>query len=159
AGTRWNSMNGSQLCGRHFTVRNKLQVRDNGHGSRRSLPRALTEYAMPLVRSFAVLSTLSVIVAAGIGATTRAQGGKTVDAATAGMVTGRAVFEGTPPPAEALKGVNDPACQKAMGDSPVNDTVVIGANGALKNVFVYVKSGLDPAYSFAVPSTPVQLDQ
>jgi plastocyanin len=115
---------------------------------------------MSVVRSVVALSSVAVIVvAAGMTRTTSAQTGKTVDAATAGMVTGRAVFEGAPPPPEALKGVNDPACQKAMGDAPTNDTVVIGANGALKNVFVYVKSGLDPAYSFAVPSTPVQLDQ
>jgi plastocyanin len=37
--------------------------------------------------------------------------------------------------------------------------VLIAADGGLKNVFVHVKQGLDPAYSFAMPSAPVVLDQ
>jgi plastocyanin len=85
--------------------------------------------------------------------------GKPVDAATAGTLTGRAVFQGTPPPAELLKGVTDLSCQKALGSSPTSDSVIVGQGGALKNVFVYVKSGLDPAYSFESATTPAVLDQ
>jgi plastocyanin len=87
-----------------------------------------------------------------------AGGGKKVDAATAGSLTGKAAFEGTPPAADALKMTGDPACVSAAGPNPMNDDVVVN-NGGLQNVFVYVKSGLDPAYSFDAPSGPVELDQ
>jgi plastocyanin len=86
-------------------------------------------------------------------------GGKTVDAATASTVTGRAVFTGTPPPAEALRMGTDAACLQSAGSNTRSDAVLIGSNGALQNVFVYVKDGLDPAYSFALPTAPVVMDQ
>jgi plastocyanin len=87
-----------------------------------------------------------------------AGGGKHVDAATAGGVAGRVIFEGTPPAPERLKMASDPACAEGSGPNPHNDAVLIH-DGAVENVFVYVKDGLDPAYSFDVPSTPVELDQ
>ncbi len=110
-------------------------------------------------RSSIWLAAVSVVTLTGQLAVSHGQAGKTIDAATAGVVNGRAIFQGTPPAREPLKGVNDPACQKALGDLPTSDTVLIGEGGALRNVFVYVKSGLDPGYSFEAPSKPVQLDQ
>lgn len=85
-------------------------------------------------------------------------GGKTVDAATAGALTGKALFEGAPPAVDPLKMASDPACATAAGPNAMNDDVLV-KDGALQNVFVYVKSGLDAAYSFDVPTTPVELDQ
>ena len=85
--------------------------------------------------------------------------GKAVDAATAGSVTGRVVFEGTPPAPEPLKMGSDPACTEGSGSKPQNDAVLIAKDGAIQNVFVYVKDGLDPAYSFEVPATTVQFYQ
>jgi plastocyanin len=87
-----------------------------------------------------------------------AGGGKKVDAATAGAIAGKAIFEGTPPAPDVLKMGSDPACAAAAGANLQNDDVLV-QNGALQNVFVYVKSGLDAAYSFDVPATPVELDQ
>jgi plastocyanin len=87
-----------------------------------------------------------------------AGGGKHVDPATAGSLTGRVTFEGTPPAAEPLKMASDPACAEGSGPNPVNDAVLVH-DGGLENAFVYVKTGLDPAYSFDVPTTPVELDQ
>jgi plastocyanin len=40
-----------------------------------------------------------------------------------------------------------------------SDAVVVGADGAVQNTFVYIKDGLDKAYSFDVPATAVMLDQ
>ena len=37
--------------------------------------------------------------------------------------------------------------------------MLIDPSGGLANVFVYVKDGLDPKYSFPIPETPVVLDQ
>jgi plastocyanin len=40
-----------------------------------------------------------------------------------------------------------------------SQAVLVGADGAVQNAFVYVKDGLDQAYSFDVPTTAVTLDQ
>jgi plastocyanin len=85
-------------------------------------------------------------------------GGKHVDAATAGTLTGRVTFEGTPPARERLKMDADPACAEGSGPNPQNDAVLI-KDGGLQNVFVYVKDGLDPAYSFDVPQEPLKFEQ
>jgi plastocyanin len=78
-----------------------------------------------------------------------------VDAATAATVTGTITFEGTPPPPKPIKMSADPNCEPQTGT--VTETVVV-TNGALKNVFVYVKDGLGNL-KFPVPATPVVLDQ
>jgi hypothetical protein len=88
-----------------------------------------------------------------------AGGGKTVDPATTGTISGRAIFTGAPPPIDTLKMATDKACVAAAGPNPQSDAVLIGADGGLKNVFVHVKGGLDPAYSFDIPSEPAVLDQ
>lgn len=85
-------------------------------------------------------------------------GGKHVDTATAGTLTGRVTFEGTPPVPELLKMAADPVCAEASGPNPRNDAVLI-KDGAIQNVFVYVKDGLDQAYSFDVPKEPLKFDQ
>ena len=87
-----------------------------------------------------------------------AGGGKKVDAATAGSVTGRIVFGGPAPAPEPLKMTSDPACAEGSGPNPTSDAVLVN-NGALQNVFVYVKDGLDQAYAFDVPTQPLKFDQ
>jgi plastocyanin len=78
-----------------------------------------------------------------------------VDPATAGSITGRITFEGRPPAAPPIKMASDPNCPQPGG---VAENVVVGSDGALKNVFVYVKDGLGNL-RFPVPATPVVLDQ
>jgi len=87
-----------------------------------------------------------------------APGGKTVDPATAGSVTGRVSFTGTVPPAEIIRMNTDRNCVQNAGPNPQSDALLV-ANGALQNVFVHVKDGLDASYTFAVPTEPVVLDQ
>ena len=79
-----------------------------------------------------------------------------VDPATAGSVTGRISFEGAAPQPTPIKMASDPICEK-QGPA-VTEAIVVGAGGALKNVFVYVKDGLGNL-RFPVPATPVVLDQ
>ena len=74
-------------------------------------------------------------------------------------MTGRVVFEGTRPAPEPLRMASDPACAQGNGPNPVSDAVVIAKDGALQNAFVYIKSGLDPAYTFEVPTTPLEFHQ
>lgn len=101
-------------------------------------------------------------VAAACGSTSAppppAGGGKKVDLATAGSIAGRVAYEGPAPAPEPLRMSADPACAEAAGPSPMNDAVLVN-DGALQNVFVYVKAGLDPAYTFDVPATALKFDQ
>jgi plastocyanin len=83
--------------------------------------------------------------------------GKPVDAATAGSVSGTVTFEGTPPAPQPIKLSRD--CVESSVPNPVSDAVLVAADGALQNVFVYVKDGLDPAYTFDAPAGPVELEQ
>lgn len=82
-----------------------------------------------------------------------------VDPATTGTVTGRVTLAGTPPPARMVRVDGDRTCATLIpGAMRQTETYVVGANGALANVFVYVKSGLE-GRSFPVPDEPVVLDQ
>jgi hypothetical protein len=53
----------------------------------------------------------------------------------------------------------DPVCLQLSGPTPHNDAIEIGPEGALANAFVYIKAGLDPAYTFDAPAEPSILDQ
>jgi plastocyanin len=86
-------------------------------------------------------------------------GGKQVDPTTTGDISGRVGFTGTPPPVDVIRVGIDPVCAQTVGANVQSQAVLVGKDGALENVFVYVKDGLDPAYTFAIPTTPVTLDQ
>ena len=78
----------------------------------------------------------------------------TVDAATAGTISGIVSLKGQPPKMKPLDMTADPGCP--TGPQPAE--VVVANGGKLANVFVYVKDGL-PQGNFAVPTEPVVLDQ
>ena len=88
-----------------------------------------------------------------------ANAGKHVDPATAGSVTGHVVFEGTPPAVDVIRVGVDQVCAQTVGANVQSQAIIVGKDGALQNAFVYVKDGLDPSYTFDVPTTPVTLDQ
>ena len=77
-----------------------------------------------------------------------------VNAATAGTISGVVSLKGQPPKMKPLDMTADPGCP--TGPQPAE--VVVANAGKLANVFVYVKEGL-PQGNFAVPSEPVVLDQ
>ena len=80
-----------------------------------------------------------------------------VDPATAGNVTGRIAFEGTPPKPAVVRMDSDPNCVQP-GVTTVDEVVTVDESGGLQNVFVYVKDGLGDL-RFPIPSTPILLDQ
>jgi plastocyanin len=87
-----------------------------------------------------------------------ASAGKKVDPATAGAITGQVKFEGTLPPADLIRMNADRKC--VQGDAnPQGSSLVVSDDKSVANAFVYVKDGLDPAYTFDVPATPAELDQ
>src|SRR5262249_13130051 len=72
---------------------------------------------------------------------------------------GRAALRGPPPqPASESLGA-DRECVKLAGPTLQTQTVVVDASGGLQNVFVYVKSGIDPSAIFDLPPATVVLDQ
>jgi hypothetical protein len=73
-----------------------------------------------------------------------------------GSVSGKISFEGTAPAAEKIKTSADPKCQ-AMHPQGLERQTVDATGGGLKDVFVYVKSGLSGTYP--APAEPVLLDQ
>jgi plastocyanin len=52
----------------------------------------------------------------------------------------------------------DPACVEAHRGKAIDESLLVSSSGALANAFVYVKKGLE-GKNFAVPSTPVTIDQ
>lgn len=78
-----------------------------------------------------------------------------IDAATAGSISGRILYEGTPPPNPRLPVRGSPECSAHHG-ADAQDEVVLVRNGRLRNAFVYVKSGLE-RHVFDRPRTPATM--
>jgi hypothetical protein len=81
-----------------------------------------------------------------------------IDEATAGSIAGTVMLEGTPPEAETIRMNSDPVCAQEAGDNTQTEYFIVGDDGSLANVFVYVKEGLGDR-SFPTPTEPVLLDQ
>jgi uncharacterized protein (DUF2141 family) len=80
-------------------------------------------------------------------------------AADSASISGKITFDGTPPKQAKIKTDADPKCAEMHADSPLlKEEVVVNGDGTLKNVFVYIKSGLgDKTYD--VPDAAVELHQ
>lgn len=73
-------------------------------------------------------------------------------------VTGKVSFTGTAPEAPGIDMNADPFCAGANAEAVKAEEVTVNSNGTLKNVFVYVKTGLE-GKTFDAPTTPVTMDQ
>jgi hypothetical protein len=81
-----------------------------------------------------------------------------VDPESAGNISGAVRFTGKRPPPKLISMDAEEACEK-LHDKPVDASgVSIGKDGALKNVFVYIKTGLE-GKSFEPAREAVILDQ
>jgi len=76
----------------------------------------------------------------------------------AGTVTGKVNFTGTAPAPEKISMGADPTCSALHKEPVYVESVVVNPDSTLKNVFVYVKSGLE-GKTFSAPSTSVKIDQ
>ena len=81
-----------------------------------------------------------------------------VDAATAGSITGTILFKGDAPAMPVIDMSSNPQCERQHSTPARAQTVVVNANGTLRNVFVWIKSGLPQAH-WTPPTTPAKLDQ
>ncbi len=116
--------------------------------------RKLRLYSLPL------LSALALAAGCGRGEappTAAVPNAPRVDAAKAGGITGRVLYEGPAPENPVVTLDSDPACVRAHPEGTTLDPVIV-ADGGLDNVFIYIKDGLGK-YHFETPAEPVVLDQ
>ena len=74
-----------------------------------------------------------------------------------GRVVGAVRFEGKPPRRKPVRMSADPYCSKAHTEKIFSESVIVNDDGSMRNVFIYVKSGLSG--SFAPPQSAVLMDQ
>jgi len=81
-----------------------------------------------------------------------------VDPATAATVTGKVNFEGDPPKMPPINMSAEPDCAQLHDHAPPARVVEVNDNGTLKNVFLWVKAGLE-GKKFKPDANPGILDQ
>jgi plastocyanin len=85
--------------------------------------------------------------------------GTSVDATTAGSISGTIKLNGAPPTMKVINMAAEPACAKEHTTEPAKtEEVVPGENGTLQNVVVYLRGDFS-RYSFTVPISPATVDQ
>jgi len=75
-----------------------------------------------------------------------------------GTISGTIKLEGPAPQRRAIPMAADPKCVEANPDGRLGEVFVVGADGGMANVFVYVKDGLGDK-KFEAPKEPVVVDQ
>jgi len=95
--------------------------------------------------------------AAAPAASAAAAAGSAAGATGAASITGKIVFEGTPPAAEKFKMSADAFCAKSHPGDTSREDIAIGKDKGLANVFVYVKSGINGTYP--APAAAATIDQ
>jgi plastocyanin len=82
----------------------------------------------------------------------------TVDAATAGSVSGTIKYTGAKPKPKLIDMSSDPACVAAHKGKAMDESLVVGVKGGLGNAFVFIEKGLEGKH-FATPTAGVTIDQ
>ena len=84
----------------------------------------------------------------------------TPDRATVGVISGKVALRGRAPAREPIRIDEDLACVQLNPQGMRTETVLAGADGAVANVFVYVKSGLEgKTFAPPPPTATVTIDQ
>jgi plastocyanin len=82
-----------------------------------------------------------------------------VGAAATGQIVGTVKLDGQAPHPKPIDMSKDPSCAQTRGDAPaVMENVVVGGNGGLANVVVYISQGLT-GNETTTPSQPATMDQ
>ena len=86
--------------------------------------------------------------------------GVKVSAAGEAKITGTIKLDGTPPHQKPIDMSKEPSCQQQHAGHPVTtESVVVGPNGGLANVVVYISDGLSAAAASQVPAKPAEINQ
>jgi len=124
-----------------------------------SMRKSLTVFACAPIALIACGGGEKTEAPAAAPASTTAAGGAAAGAASSqgsASISGKISFAGTAPAPEKIKVSADPYCQKEHKDG-LERKVVDVKDGSLKDVFVYVKSGVTGTYP--APTNAVELDQ
>jgi plastocyanin len=81
-----------------------------------------------------------------------------VDAATAGTISGRVLFNGDAPTMPTIDFSSNPQCERQHRKPQKAETVVVNSNKTLRNVFIWIKDGL-PRARWTPPAESAKLDQ
>jgi len=84
--------------------------------------------------------------------------GEVVDPATAGSISGSIKFSGKAPKRKMIKVSADQFCNAQHAKGIKSEEVVVNSNKTLKNVLVYIKTGLE-GRQFSLPKEPATLIQ
>ena len=104
---------------------------------------------------FAAASSALLLLAFGLLSSTRS-----VSAAAEGKITGTIKLDGTAPHQKPIDMSKEPFCAKEHASKPVTtETVVVGPNGGLQWVVVYISEGLPAAAASQVSSETPKWDQ
>jgi Carboxypeptidase regulatory-like domain len=104
-------------------------------------------------QAFAILSAL--VVAAMLVAIV----GERVKAAGEGSITGTVKLNGTAPHMKGIDMSKDPYCVSQHKEPVKLENIVVGANGGIENVVLYISDGLSASAASAVPSAEPEFDQ
>jgi len=87
-----------------------------------------------------------------------AMSGAYVDAATAGSISGTVQLDGVAPRMKPINMAAEPACAKQYAAPVTSQEVLVGKNGALEHVVVYLKGDFSQ-YKFDAAQAPVTIRQ
>jgi len=93
---------------------------------------------------------------AGAAASTEEAAPAPIEPLGTASISGSVAFTGEAPARKRVR--QDPECDELNPEPVQTEAVIVNENGSLRNVFVYVKEGLE-GHSFPVPSEPVIFDQ
>ena len=82
---------------------------------------------------------------------------KALDPATVGTLRGKVLFEGQAPAPKQISVKGNPECAVLHPGGMIASEELVVNGGALQNVFVYVKEGLE-GFSFTAPESPVIIE-
>src|SRR5882757_4559437 len=86
--------------------------------------------------------------------------GPKVNAAGEGKITGSVKLDGAAPHMKGIDMSKDPYCSKAHASDPAHlETYVVGANGGMANVVVYISEGLTGSAAAESSGTEPVFDQ
>jgi hypothetical protein len=86
--------------------------------------------------------------------------GQKVNAAGEGKITGTVKLDGTAPHMKGIDMAKDPYCSKAHASDPGHlETYVVGADGGMANVVVYISEGLTGGAASEASATEPVFDQ
>jgi plastocyanin len=101
-----------------------------------------------LLASFAMVGVATLILSEG------------VSAAGEGKITGTIKLDGQAPHQKPIDMSKEPSCAQQHAGKPVTtETVMVGPNGGLQNVVLYLSEGLSPAAAGTAATQPIEINQ